>query len=1247
MALMKKTLLQGPRPRVRRTPYHACLQGHRPHSPGNAEQRDNEYPENKNDDTMSLEYPTKYPTKYSVSWSRSRLQSSYEGSHHFAMDQNLVAWDRDHDHDEGDVVVDDVSPSKFNQNRRFQNYVKRSRECKPYFGKRRYQTQEDHQRRHPRAWKNHRGTRYHHSSNPWIRNDHESRTPNSFEGSQSSPFVHGRTSPSHRPVKSPLSSLHVGEPLTEQVAQSTQEHVRLSVAKPKLESSIPPATPPLENADARKKLAIQLRQGHGQVEHETLENAMQQVSDHTSTDSLKKVEVRLHDDHGDQTKGKEEKHDTLGGSSNHASASTCYFKLMKDNKTICRTECRNPPIQPPYVYSVRSFVLINEAFHLVVACGIVMRSANGVLGQIYSGYVLVFLIKLQLRGNNPLVDGANNQLVARGSGKAGGVVLMQLYTWNINIVKKSSLSGLTDLPQFPLFPAFENPHQGSEWTKFLTYLHLNNKVATVEFEGLKIGIIPPEGARPIKTVHGLDFSHAVVVYKLQEVHDTTAGQNHVLPVLNASAETAINSEQERRSGYEKKTQGFSQTCVIAPDACVKGQMAVSLRDATHSTRLLDIPAIDSDAHVKGSNSAEKGTCSSISKFHTNFAAGGNNSPESNFVRADPSYLKTLGQAHSGWIFGAIAELVDNSRDANASRLDVRIETIYDKRAGCEIPMLSVIDDGDGMNHQQILRMISFGHRQPDQDDRDRIGRFGVGFKTGAMRLGRDALVLTQTTESRSIAFLSQSLNEGKDNVEIPIVSYHRQSQCMEFDGTVQSEALAVRNLRAIKEFSPFNEYLIGEKSALFKDDTGTQIYIWNMDKWGSDYSLEWQAGISGSSSFHHGDILIRSRRVRSRPGQTSRKVPLDYSLRSYLEVIFLEPRMKIYVQGSPVKSRPLAKSLNNTAVENGEIMGKPMQLTLGRCQLEWDQANCGVFLYWHGRLIEAYKRVGGMIHSADIGRGVIGVIDVTELMAFAASCIQNDGNGGAWVHSNKQGFQDCEPNACLEEWLGRKADEYWDTHFDALQLRKGNATYQPDHEWVQCEKCRKWRVLDVGFDSSTLSGECHASSLKDLLVIVIFCVTLMGAVKAPNLDPPSKMRAFVARLSLPTMVVFSCRILTELQILIEERNKEGREAKQDKTVSLVTFVINVAEFTFIYDNLWLKKKTSLAPFWKMINVYSVTTLKRTRFCYMEPFNGGCEMPEQKVGRGVITIGTKRLGHSIGAAGGKSAQIDNNAAQGIL
>ena len=40
---------------------------------------------------------------------------------------------------------------------------------------------------------------------------------------------------------------------------------------------------------------------------------------------------------------------------------------------------------------------------------------------------------------------------------------------------------------------------------------------------------------------------------------------------------------------------------------------------------------------------------------------------------------------------------------------------------------------------------------------------------------------------------------------------------------------------------------------------------------------------------------------------------------------------------------------------NAEIMGKQVQLTLGRCRIEWDEANGGIFLYWRGRLIEVKK----------------------------------------------------------------------------------------------------------------------------------------------------------------------------------------------------------------------------------------------------------------------------------------------------
>lgn len=112
---------------------------------------------------------------------------------------------------------------------------------------------------------------------------------------------------------------------------------------------------------------------------------------------------------------------------------------------------------------------------------------------------------------------------------------------------------------------------------------------------------------------------------------------------------------------------------------------------------------------------------------------------------------------------------------------------------------------------------------------------------------------------------------------------------------------------------------------------------------------------------------------------------------------------------------------------------------------------------------QSYKRVGGQKHNADMGRGVIGVADITDLI--------DDEDGNSWVLNSKQGFQDCEMYAKLEEWLGRKADEYWDSNFDNLELRRGGERYKADQDWVQCYSCRKWRMLNAGFDTESLPDE--------------------------------------------------------------------------------------------------------------------------------------------------------------------------------
>ncbi|VFQ75528.1 unnamed protein product [Cuscuta campestris] len=578
-------------------------------------------------------------------------------------------------------------------------------------------------------------------------------------------------------------------------------------------------------------------------------------------------------------------------------------------------------------------------------------------------------------------------------------------TWNVmKIVRLSSVESLSRLHRFFLYPAPQNSHQQNEWGKFMSFLRTNERVAVCKHGIYELYLFT--------SARSTDFTHGVVA------------QMH-----NAVGEKIVNDH----------TLINTQKPGLKP--------AKSCTQSRHNS--------SGDAAISNFTAAEGSMTTSPEKKENMVSSG------KNYALTDPSYLKTLGHTHSSWVFGAIAEFVDNSRDAKATKFEISIGLIYLKSIEKEVPMLSVIDDGCGMSHQEILRMISFGHRQPQEDNPDRIGRFGIGFKTGAMALGKDALVLTQTTNSRSIAFLSQSLNEGKDNLEIPIISYRKTGQLMELDAKAHDEILAKSNLKTIKKFSPFDKYFIGEKTGLFNENgTGTQIYIWNLSKWGSNYNLDWDPGMSGGSSFHQGDILIHNKRIRTRPGQMTQMVPLDYSLKSYLQVIFFDPRMKMYVQGAQVQSCSLARSLNNTVVENGNILGRPVQLTLGRNQMEWENANCGIFLYWHGRLIEAYKRVGSMIHNGDKGRGIIGVIEVKNIM--------DDGCGHVWVHNNKQGFLDCEAYVELEMWLGEVVDKYIDEHVDKVELQRSNRYYKPDNDWVQCDKCRKWRMLPPAFDARLL-----------------------------------------------------------------------------------------------------------------------------------------------------------------------------------
>jgi len=81
---------------------------------------------------------------------------------------------------------------------------------------------------------------------------------------------------------------------------------------------------------------------------------------------------------------------------------------------------------------------------------------------------------------------------------------------------------------------------------------------------------------------------------------------------------------------------------------------------------------------------------------------------------------------------AIAELVDNSLQAGASRIDVEVVSSGDAAFPIE---LRVTDDGNGMDARQLGHALVFGGSSRF-DDRGSLGRYGMGLPNGSLSRAR-------------------------------------------------------------------------------------------------------------------------------------------------------------------------------------------------------------------------------------------------------------------------------------------------------------------------------------------------------------------------------------------------------------------------------------------------------------------------------------------------------------------------------
>lgn len=197
-------------------------------------------------------------------------------------------------------------------------------------------------------------------------------------------------------------------------------------------------------------------------------------------------------------------------------------------------------------------------------------------------------------------------------------------------------------------------------------------------------------------------------------------------------------------------------------------------------------------------------------------------------KSHPRMLKSNATSHV-WALGALAELLDNAQDRECGAGKVEVDAyVYDGKY-----VMTVQDDGRGMTRSGLNNMLSFGFSDKEHVSGN-VGRFGIGFKSGSMRLADDALILTKRDGYAHAALLSQTFLDSvaADDILIPMFSFTLLEgdgvNYVPFEPSDQSEWTS--NTVIFEKYSPFNATTLMKEFDKIQGSHGTRIILFNLRK---------------------------------------------------------------------------------------------------------------------------------------------------------------------------------------------------------------------------------------------------------------------------------------------------------------------------------------------------------------------------------------------------------------------------------
>uniref|UniRef100_A0A3P8STP5 Morc S5 domain-containing protein n=1 Tax=Amphiprion percula TaxID=161767 RepID=A0A3P8STP5_AMPPE len=189
-----------------------------------------------------------------------------------------------------------------------------------------------------------------------------------------------------------------------------------------------------------------------------------------------------------------------------------------------------------------------------------------------------------------------------------------------------------------------------------------------------------------------------------------------------------------------------------------------------------------------------------------------------------------------------------------------------------------------------------------------IGVYGNGFKSGSMRLGRDALIFTKNGGCQTVGMLSQTYLENikAQAVIVPIVPFNQLTKSLVVTEDSEASLAAILQHSIVSSLEQIQKHF---DSILSKK--GTKILIWNIRR-AKDGKTEIDFE-TDPSDFRLPEIQIEELKKGPRNSGSLRpehNIPdMHYSLRAYLSILYLKPRTQVILRGRKILTKLVSKRL--------------------------------------------------------------------------------------------------------------------------------------------------------------------------------------------------------------------------------------------------------------------------------------------------------------------------------------------------